>query len=799
MLGQALADNKTREGGIVLRCLRGFALIELLVVVAVGTEGAPGPVPQAEPPDGSRVPLVNGGFEMVPEGPAAARAGWKCRAGRPFQDAPIPEASVAPEAARTGKLGLVLRVNDCPRVLAQQALKLPDREGWYEFSAWARSVGDAPAAARLRLIVDTRKAGFAFLHKPNGRKPTEVRLQLVGWPYEADVHFDDAELMYVGQIETKTYQETEDGLQDPPSFFARPSPIRPGEIRIERPTHHALGFEWPVRGDDNRNAAASVSWRKAGEAAWTPGIPLLRMMYEVVDRFEYPQHGGSCVAPNMFAGSVLNLEPGTKYEVRLTLTDPDGGSAEHTVRAATRPWPTAFEEGRRLHVYPPEHKGARQEPAYAGLRAAYAAAKSGDVLMIHAGRYVVPPEREIDRCAYVLNKKATLDRPIVIRGAGDGEAVFEGATNTLFNVTGSAYHYFEDLVLRDCDRFFFCAQGTGLAVQRCHMSGSKYPLWLLGWDCQEFTISDNVIVGHTPKLKGGHAVWIKGQGHAVCYNHIYSFWDGIDITGYYPPPEPERRNTSIDFYGNRLHDFFDDCIEIDFGSHNIRVWNNLCYNSHTGISTQPVYGGPAYIYRNVVFNTNEPAFKPNNWPAGLVVCNNTLLSRAGFSSSSMWQNSRILNNLILSDLRGPFHTGTPTPETCRVDYNGLHTDGRASNWQSYRPWQNDPKAYRGRNYSRKEDFLRDTGFGRHGIWQIGWGVFRNAPEGFFRNLAYDREKSATENAVELSALDLRPKEDGRAVDAGVILSGITDGYRGRAPDLGAHEAGDPRPLYGPRR
>jgi len=30
------------------------------------------------------------------------------------------------------------------------------------------------------------------------------------------------------------------------------------------------------------------------------------------------------VCPNMYAGSVLDLEPGTEHEVRLTLADPDG-------------------------------------------------------------------------------------------------------------------------------------------------------------------------------------------------------------------------------------------------------------------------------------------------------------------------------------------------------------------------------------------------------------------------------------------------------------------------------------------
>ena len=40
-----------------------------------------------------------------------------------------------------------------------------------------------------------------------------------------------------------------------------------GELVIEPPTLINLGFEWLIQGDDNRNAAVQVSYRKPGEAA----------------------------------------------------------------------------------------------------------------------------------------------------------------------------------------------------------------------------------------------------------------------------------------------------------------------------------------------------------------------------------------------------------------------------------------------------------------------------------------------------------------------------------------------------
>ena len=50
----------------------------------------------------------------------------------------------------------------------------------------------------------------------------------------------------------------------------------------------------------------------------------------------------------------------------------------------------------------------------------------------------------------------------------------------------------------------------------------------------------------------------------------------------------------------------------------------------------------------------------------------------------------------------------------------------------------------------------------------------------------------------LSVNDLRLREGAQAVDAGVPLHNINDGFVGKAPDLGAYELGATLPHYGPR-
>jgi hypothetical protein len=46
--------------------------------------------------------------------------------------------------------------------------------------------------------------------------------------------------------------------------------------------------------------------------------------------------------------------------------------------------------------------------------------------------------------------------------------------------------------------------------------------------------------------------------------------------------------------------------------------------------------------------------------------------------------------------------------------------------------------------------------------------------------------------------DFTLRAGSKAIDAGVVLPNINDGFTGRAPDLGAWERGRPTPVYGLR-
>ncbi len=81
-----------------------------------------------------------------------------------------------------------------------------------------------------------------------------------------------------------------------------------------------------------------------------------------------------------------------------------------------------------------------------------------------------------------------------------------------------------------------------------------------------------------------------------------------------------------------------------------------------------------------------------------------------------------------------------------------------------------------------------TGQDRHSR-VVDTDIFVNGPVPDFTDVTH---------VVPIDSVDLRLRKGGAAIDAGMVLPNITDGYTGRAPDLGAYEYGVPLPHYGPR-
>ncbi len=617
--------------------------------------------------------------------------------------------------------------------------------------------------------------------------------------------------------------------------------VETGRLTVQHPTLHNLGFHWAITGDANRNATVEVRFRRAGEAAWREALPLLRIGGERIFRrrenLEY-------TVPHAFAGSILNLDPAAEYECRFEMRDPDGvrGQAVQTVRVRTRGEPRTPSGGRVLHVYPPGHEGPREQPAFSSLLEAYYGAglgdwsvvwerpaQPGDTIVLHAGlyrperlNYVDPMMAPFDGTQW-LTLKATPEKPITIRSAGDGEVILDGGGNDrLFDVSATAWHIFEGLTFRNTGVALFAGMkhhsgAVGLTVRNCRFEAVGFGVWTESAQSRDFYIADNLFLGRDDRFRligwtgpmwasagayGSHplvsyyAVKVYGPGHIIARNAIAYFHDGIGISTYgTPEPDAELQASSIDIYGNDIHMVNDDFIETDGGVHNIRVYSNRGVNAaQGGYSAQPVFGGPAYFFRNLLYHVpTGVAFKFSAKPAGLLVWHNTIIAEQTVRDPC--SNAHFRNNLFLgrdTANRGIMTWANATPQFSS-DYNGYRPNSGAAAqfvWLAPRPGETsyEPAKEQWRAFANLAEFRAATGQEQHGK-EVDYDIFLNLGP------PHPSSRHAVYHAADL---DFRLRPGSAAVDAGVRIPTVNDSYTGKAPDLGAIESGSPPPRFGPR-
>lgn len=629
-----------------------------------------------------------------------------------------------------------------------------------------------------------------------------------------------------------------------------------GAVLVERPTLNNLGFEWRIAGDANRNASVQLAYRKAGEAAWKTGLPLMRLQGEDTHSIFF-KGAFTYVAPNMFAGSVFDLQPDTTYDVRLTLSDPDGvaGETVKTLTARTRAEPTPANGGATYHVYPFGYAGPKQEPAFTGLLQAYyigsvggdwynafpPRVKAGDVILVHAGVY------KDDRAhyghelmsgyklccnttgdgTYYLTAKGTAERPIVIKAAGDGEVIFDGDGNyNLFNVQAADYNYFEGITVRNTLIAFEAgikaiAGSSGLTIKRSKFEDIGIGVHTDWAGSKDFYIADNSFTGRhiadqfwgwagpwaklpgfaeSSRLQSQFAVKIYGSGHVVAYNRVRNFHDGIDHATYGDPPgwpdtAPADMPSSDDIIGNDISNMHDNCIEADGGAQNIRVIGNLCVNSGgEGYSLQPLMGGPAYFIRNVLYSSPASGgIKFSENPAGGVFYNNTWFSNFA-PGRGQGSNMTLRNNLLLRQYGdAPVLQMNTWTNYSSSDFNGFFAGPGGDAFAWNSPDFTVAAETRKPLVERSFKTLHD--------YQAATGQdlhSRLVGFGDFVKVAPIDPSAPLTALYDGAQLDVRLRKGSAAIGKGIAIPNVAEAPAGRAPDLGAVPYGAAPPHYGPR-
>ncbi|MCY4599536.1 MAG: hypothetical protein OXF27_06420, partial [Acidobacteria bacterium] len=441
------------------------------------------------------------------------------------------------------------------------------------------------------------------------------------------------------------------GVPPPP-----PEAVVAGELLTEMPTLLNLGFEWFIQGDTNRNASVAISYRARGQTPWTEAMPLLRLQGERI----YAESRVDVIAPNMFAGSVLDLEPDTEYEIRFVMSDPDGvhGTAERELTVRTRAEPEAWGGGRVFHVYPHGFDGPKIEPSFEGLMCAYnfwcagtdwatagrPRVRAGDTILVHAGvyrydRYEYTNDPSVNRTTpldgtYYLTGDGTADRPIAIKAAGDGEVIFDGNGNyALFDVRAADHTFFEGITFRNAEIGIlagtqFLAGARGLTVKRSRFEDVGAGIFTNYSGSSGFYIADNTFIGRNdpdhmmawrgdvwaqfegaegqvfpPRMDSYVAVKLYGPGHVVAYNYIANFHDGINVETYGAPDGSTASGPGI-VDGPRYPppDYWDRRpVAIDF-------YNNYITNSHDNPIEADGSMHNIRVMRNMFINHPSHAF-----------------------------------------------------------------------------------------------------------------------------------------------------------------------------------------------
>ena len=629
---------------------------------------------------------------------------------------------------------------------------------------------------------------------------------------------------------------------------------------IEPPTLISLGFEWYIEGDDNHNAEVAVQYRKKGDRNWKKALPLLRIQNEE-SITKFLNNSIDYVTPNLFAGSIFDLEPDTEYQCRFDMSDPDGviGNSRKTVSVRTRPEPKPFEGGQVYHVYPGDYTGTKQEPAFPNLMAAYYTGwceadwwnvapprvQPGDTILIHAGVYkddwnlygsdiwgegMGTPFQG----TYYLTAKGTPEKPVVIKAAGDGEVVFDGNGNfNLFNVTAADYHYFEGLTIRNTYVAFLAGNkniigSSGLTIKRCRFEDIDKGIHCDWSGSKNFYIADNVFIGrHDPNTLHGwidlperpspypfekclseYAVKIAGAGHVICYNYVANFHDGIDHATYgvpdgYPP------YTHPDVYP------LEEVLKIDRTFISIDIYNNFITNMHDNFIEADGAMYNIRVLRNYCLNAAGNALSQQTLYGGpayfirnIVYNAPNSIKHAQNPSGLLYYHNTFATKVEASQasnyhFRNNLILGSqPSEVIFSVD---TFTSYTSSDYNGFRPAPEVECSFVWKSPS--PDKLKDYYKPEFEHKSATLAEYSQATGQDKHSILVDYDVFSKVSRVDSNDvtriykaedLDFQLKPGTVAIDAGCILPNINDDFAGDAPDLGALEVGQPIPVYGPR-
>lgn len=514
-------------------------------------------------------------------------------------------------------------------------------------------------------------------------------------------------------------------------------------------TFESLGLYWKAPANPG-GAGCQIRYRKTGETAWKPGLPMW-----------YDTRNSEC------RGSLVQLTPGTDYEVQFSLP-----GQQPVAQLAARTWAESFPIARTVQL-----SGTRATP----LNITEGGTASGYVL--YTGPATIDAGNAYDHNV-VISAPYVIVRGLTLKGARmDAVRLVQGARDVVI----------EDNDISGWARDSGALSGEGWKIARNEDSGIKADCgtnpWLVRAVIQRNRIhhprygSNSWSDGHP---LGPNAVFFRncGGNHVIRYNEIYSEWgryfmDGIGGAENFS--NLGMPNADSDIYGNRISQVWDDAIEAEGANRNVRIWGNYIDHTAVAIATSATHVGPVYIFRNVQNRSRQLSQVAPDDDQQL----GRAFAKSGSTSSYGGGARYVIHNTLL---QAPPLPGSQYTQGAGIGLKGNanqpleNTVSRNNIFHIWKPWLSaiDDKGGTGNDLDYdlyNGNIVAYPGAEANGIvgtpiYQAGHG-WENEAGGFYQ---------------------LAPTSPG--FDRGAYLPNFNDGFNGSGPDIGAHEAGTPGMRFG---
>lgn len=546
-------------------------------------------------------------------------------------------------------------------------------------------------------------------------------------------------------------------------------------------TFHCLSWYWsPKEGATAKKV--TVQYREANRATWRTAHE--GVYNRVMDTLTPTV--GDVASGHDYRGSIVNLNPNTKYQVRLTL---DGSSEEVWLTAQTI-----------NEIFPIDEKSFQIVALAAARSTSLNISEGGNALAykVYDGRgFTLDLKSNVINGRHAINIAADY---VVVRNFN-----IANAPQHAINIVGQHHH----IVIEDCsitgwgdaigstDSITFKNirqqdPRTGFAKGRSAIFNSDVPAGQTG--AHHLVVQRNTITApqHNathwnqfaaaaqPAGTNGISLNNAGEANVIRYNYIAGTPDRMlnnGITGEGGNGYRGSPGGDADIYGNHIANCYDDGIEAEGGQVNVRIWSNYIDNTHYPLGLAPVSLGPVWVWRNVfgrvgLFGLKFGDYGGSRLQTGHVyVYNNTFLQPSQDGGAGF----------------GVFNKGGSTNGKGRLirwvtARNNIlrQRNGATSTYSTLD--SNTGNSYDYNLTSTGQTFVRDNGVEQavetHGI--------RNAVA------LYEAASSTAHDPTPVNGVgNFRLKKGTPGYDAGVVIANFCDNFKNKAPDMGAQEGAVP--------